>query len=282
MAKIRKQVMRCGKMLEVSYFPTHEKSGYRIAEAPKSQKSKEKMREENRTKSIKNFVRMINTNFDEKDFYAAFDYQPEFAPLTYENAMKDIVNYINRVKYHRKKKGLSNKNFRYAYSVEEKTYKSGLMKGRKNYHFHMFMTSDGMTASELKALWSYGTKGNITNYDPYRFGPEAAARYMTKCHSGKKMYKCSKNMKKPVIEDKKDGQISESKLRELGEQRVDDREYWEKKYPSYNFVSCKPFHNQYNGHWYITVIMYKKDTSNSYYARQRKKAKPNFTYANIR
>ena len=61
---------------------------------------------------------MINTNFDEKDFYATFDYQPEFAPLTYENAMKDIVNYINRVKYHRKKKGLSNTNFRYAYSVE--------------------------------------------------------------------------------------------------------------------------------------------------------------------
>lgn len=110
----------------------------------------------------------------------------------------------------------------------------------------------------------------------------AAARYLTKCHSGKKMYKCSKNMKKPVIEEKKDGQMSERKLRELGEQRVDDREYWEKKYPSYDFVSCRPFYNEYNGHWYITVIMYKKDTTNSYYARQRKKAKPNFTYANIR
>lgn len=272
MALIRKQVNKAGKMIRVDYFPCHEKSGRRISEAPKSQKSKEKMDEENRRKAIKKFVLLVNANFDENDYYATFDYKPELAPFSYERASKDINNYIERVRRLRKRKGLSNKNFRVAYSCQEVTYKRGAYAGLCNYHFHMFITADGLTAKELKDLWPFGTKGNINNYDPYRFGPEAAAKYMIKTKAGRKMYRCTKNMKKPVIDDVKDARMSEEKLRELGEQRRDDSEYWEKKYPSYRFVKCYPTYNQYNGHWYISVVMYKKTTNSTYYEKSRKRA----------
>lgn len=272
MAKIRKQVIKAGKMLEVDYFPCHEISGRRIGEKPKSQKSKAKMDEENKNKAVRKFVRLVNANFDENDFFATFDYQPELAPFSYERAQKDIYNYINRVRYLRKKKGLDNKNFRAAWTIQEVVYKRGYFAGLCNYHCHMFITSDGLTAKELKELWPYGTKGNINNYDPYRFGPEAAAKYMTKTHAGRRMYKTTKNMKQPVIEERKDGNMSERKLREIAEQRKDDADYWEKKYPSYRFVRCRPFYNEYNGHWYITVIMYKKTDNKSYYDKSRKRA----------
>lgn len=272
MAKIRKQVTKAGKMLEVKYFPTHEKSGIRLPEKEKTAKSAEQMREENRRKSIKNFVLLVNTNFDEDDYFASLDYMPEYAPLTIEGVKRDIENYIERVKYHRKKKGLSNKNFRYAYSYHCETYKRGIHKGKNNYHIHIFMTADGMTAKEYKDLWKFGMRGNITNYDPYRFGPEAAAKYLTKSAVGTKMYKCSRNMKKPEIKEKKDGQISDRKLRELGEQRIDDRQYWESRYPSYNFVRCESQYNEFNGHWYITVIMYKRLDKKSYYQKSRNRA----------
>lgn len=272
MAVIRKQVTKAGKMLEVKYFPTHKKSGIKIPEEPKCTKSKEKMREENRRKSIRKFILLVNTNFDEEDYYASLDYMPEFAPLTIEQAQRDFDNYIERVKYHRRKKGLGNDNFRYAYSCHCKTYKRGIHAGKNNYHFHLFISSDGMTAKEYKDLWKFGMRGNITNYDPYRFGPETAANYLTKTAVGKKMYKCSRNMKKPKIKDKKDGQISERKLRELGEHRIDDRQYWERRYPSYNFVRCESQYNEYNGHWYITVIMYKKLDKHTYYQKSRTRA----------
>ncbi len=271
MAKIRKQVTKAGKMLQVDYFPTHEKSGRKIGDMPKSQKSKAKMDEENRSKAIRKFILLVNANFDENNYYATFDYQPEFAPLIYERAIKDANNYFNRVRRLMKKKGLNPKNLKYAYSCQEAIYKRGIHKGMSNYHFHMFIKADGLTAKELKELWPFGTKGNIMNYDPYSFGPEAAAKYMVKSKAGRKMYKCSKNLDKPYVDEVKDGQISDKKLRELGEQRIDDREYWEKKYPSYNFVRCRPFYNEYNGHWYITVVMYKKSTSHSYYEKMRQK-----------
>lgn len=271
MAKVMKQVTRAGKMLEVKYFPAHS-NGIKISEGRICNKTAEQMREENRRKSIKRFVLLVNTNFDEDDYFASLDYMPEYAPLTLENAKKDIENYIKRVKYHRKKKGLSNENFKYAYSYHCETYKRGMYKGMNNYHFHIFLKADGMTAKEYKDLWKFGMRGNITNYDPYRFGPEAAAKYLTKTAVGKKMYKCSRNMQQPIVEEKKNGQISNRKLRELGEQRIDDRAYWEQRYPSYNFVRCESQYNEYNGHWYITVIMYKKLDKKSYYQKSRRRA----------
>ena len=41
--------------------------------------------------------------------------------------------------------------------------------------------------------------------------------------------------------------------------RVDDREYWERRYKGYRFLRCFARFNKYNGHWYVSAIMYKAD-----------------------
>lgn len=278
MARMKKRVIKSGNMLEVNYFPVNA-AGKRIPdEAPKSTKSKKEIDEANRRRAIKNFIRLINANFDSKDYFVTLEYIPDFAPLTLEQAEKDIVNFFNRVKYRIKKKGGNYKKFKYAYTKQVVTYKTGMYAGMHNYHFHLFMSGCNLSAEEIKSLWKYGTKGTVEHYDPYRFGPEAAAKYMTRSHAGKKLYNCSRNMDKPIIEETKNALISKSKVEELGRNRCDDARYWESKYPSYDFQRMEKYYNEINGCWYINVVMYKRPKGNNYYQKSRI---ARLTYANI-
>ena len=43
----------------------------------------------------------------------------------------------------------------------------------------------------------------------------------------------------------------------MATQRVDDREYWEKRYKGYRFIRCYSRYNDYNGYWYVSVVMYR-------------------------
>lgn len=280
MARMKKRVIRAGKMLEVNYYPVSASGRMIPNEPPKSTKTKAQVDEANRRKSIKNFVRIVNTNFDSRDYFITLTYIPEYAPLTYAQAEKDFVNFINRVKYRVKKNGGNIKKFKYAYVPQLVTYKTGLRKGMNNYHFHLFLSGDCLSAEEIKELWKFGTKGTVEHYDPYRFGPEAAAKYMVKSHTGKKMFRCSRNMDKPIIEEEKNALISPKQVEELGRNRCDDAHYWEKKYPSYQFCRMDKMFNEINGCWYLNVIMYKKPKAkNTYFEKSRKAS---MTYANIR
>lgn len=271
MARMKKRVIRSGKMLEVNYYPVTVTGRMIPNEQPKTTKTKEQMDEANRRKAIKKFVRLVNTNFDSDDYYITLTYIPDLAPLTYEEAQKDFVNFINRVKTRIKKNGGDVRKFKYAYTPQVVTYKTGLRKGCNNYHFHLFMSGGSVTPEEIKSLWKFGTKGSIEHYDPYCFGPEAAAKYMTKSHTGNRMFRCSRNMDKPIIEEEKNALISAKKVDELGRDRCDDARYWEKKYPSYQFVRMDKVFNEINGCWYIDVVMYKRpERNNSYYQKSRK------------
>lgn len=273
MARMKKRVIRSGGMLEVNYYPVTV-TGEKIPnEQPKHKpRSKKQIEEANRRQAVKKFVRIINTNFGSEDYFITLTYNEDFAPLTLEQAEKDITNFFNRVKYHIKKNGGNPKKFKYAYTPQVVTYKTGIYAGLQNYHFHIFMSNAGMSAEEIKSLWKFGTKGSIEHYDPYRFGPEAAAKYMSRNFVGKKMYRCSRNMDKPIIEEEKNACISASKVEELGRNRCDDAHYWEKKYPSYSFMRMDKVYNEINGCWYLNVVMYKKPTKNnsSYYEKSRR------------
>lgn len=43
-------------------------------------------------------------------------------------------------------------------------------------------------------------------------------------------------------------------------ERIDDAKYWENRYKGYRFIEAHAAFNEYNGHWYLSVIMFKKDT----------------------
>ena len=283
---IRNKKTLSGKLLESDFYPVFE-DGRRVPErAPKQKRSTEQQEKYNQKQAEKKFIRLVNANFDEGDVIQHLTYCPENAPASLEEARKHIVNYLRRMKRHRasdlkkvtealealpdsealreqraeleaRKKKLEQP-FKYIYVIEKVTYKRGKYAGRDNWHFHLFMTG-GIPRRKLEEIWPHGLRVNADSFQPKRFGPEAAARYMSKDPQGSKRFCCSRNLDKPKTSKPQDGKITPRGLARLAQQRVDDREYWERKYKGYSFLRCYARYNEYNGYWYVSVVMYKKD-----------------------
>lgn len=277
----REKQTKSGRLFEVDFYPVLS-DGRRVpTRAPKTKRSSEEQARYNRKKAVKNFVRKINANFFTGDFYTHPTYEPGVAPFTVEDAKRDIVNFFRRVKTARaaalkrvvrelraipdnarllaQKKKLEEP-FKYAYGIEVETFKRGARAGQKRYHFHLFMTG-GLERDTVEALWHYGERINVDKYRPDVFGPVAAALYTTKSGQGKLKLGYSKNLAASEEPKVKDGQISAKGVAKMATERVDDAAYWERRYKGYKFLRCYSRYNEYNGYWYVSVLMYKPEGS---------------------
>ena len=291
----REQRTLSGKMLEADFYPVNS-GGARLPSEDRRKVPKEVQDKYNRQRAIRDFVRKINCNFDNTDYYMTITYRPDTAPETLAAAEKDIKNYIRRIRYARMRElntlkaekretvraqkgtgaasvlaGMRKKIeeqikklselLRYAYVIEEVTYRRGENKGKTNYHFHMFVTG-GLDRDTAEALFGKGSRVSCDTYKPERFGFDAAALYMQKDPRGKKSFVCSKNMKKPIKAAPLDGRITARGVEKLARERTDDAAYWERRYKGYRFVRAYSRYNSYNGYWYVSVVMYKtKETA---------------------
>ncbi|MBE6804079.1 MAG: hypothetical protein E7528_04190 [Ruminococcaceae bacterium] len=83
---------------------------------------------------------------------------------------------------------------------------------------------------------------------------------MMKDPKGFRRFSCSRNISRTYKQPRvKNARFSAGHLAKLSQERCDDKQYWEKKYPGYRFVRSFPRFNDYNGHWYLTVVMYAGD-----------------------
>lgn len=281
-----------GPLLEADFYPVFNDGRRLPTRAPKTKPSTAEQKKYNRTQATKKFIRLANANFDKTDYLMHPTYSPEKAPQSEAEARRDIVNYLRRVKTKRSseakrlRKDLSaaedaaekmpdNKYlsssveklkakiakleapFKYIYVIEKQTYKSGIYAGRANWHFHLFLTG-GIDNKTLEEMWTNGLRTNCNNYQPDKFGPEAAARYMSKDPQGAKRFSYSRNLVRPK-EKIKDGKISRRAVERMAKERTEDKEFWEKRYKGYRFVRCYARYNDFNGRWYISAVMYKTD-----------------------
>lgn len=279
-----------GKLLDVDFYPIFS-DGRRIpTRAPKSKPSTEEQEKYNRNQSIKEVVQIVNANFDEYDYYFHPTFFPQYAPQTREEAVQILTKWREKVKRRRvtrlKKatKALDampntpellevrnrlkqeirilKRPFKFVYSIEQVDYKSGEYKGRVNWHYHLFVTG-GLDDRTMERLWDKGVRVNCNNFQPERFGPEAAEKYMMKSNAekGKKKYICSRNMSKPKVPNpaKRDGKVSQYQLERWAKERRDDAAFWERRYKGYKFLRCFPRKNPFNGRWYLSVVMYRTD-----------------------
>ncbi len=268
-----------GKLFEADFYPVFSDGRRMPRRAPKEKTSSEAQARYNALQAQKHLVRTVNVNFDNTDYFSHPTYSAEFAPQTEEEARRDINNYLRRVKYNREAElkkhekhlsefgeypGLIQKieklrePFRYVYIIEQQVYKRGPLKGYCNWHFHLFMTG-GLDAAQCEELWYAGVRVNVNTFKPEVFGPEAAANYCAKDPCGKKRFVCSKNIKKLPKPKVKDGKVSAATVKRMATLRVDDKEFWENKYKGYKFLRCYARKNEYNGFWYLSVVMYRSD-----------------------
>lgn len=281
-----------GPLLEIDFFPVFENGRRMFRHAPKESMSSEAQKRYNQIQAQKKLVRLVNANFNHTDYFAHYTYRPEDAPQSEEEARADMRNHLRRVKRKRTAeyervcreiedtKELLRSNpdnkflqdtlnrlsdevkklkepFKYIYVIECVRYRSGINKDRMNWHFHLFMTG-GLKDKLIESLWVNGGRMNCNNFQPDKFGPEAAAKYMAKDPQGSRRFSCSKNLDKPMVVAK-DGKLTRQGVERIAKQRINDKEYWEKKYKGYRFLQCYARFNDYNEHWYISVVMYKSD-----------------------
>lgn len=279
-----------GPLLEVDLYPVFSDGRKMPTRAPKTKLSNEEQKKYNRTVAKKKLIRLVNENFDGTDYFMHQTYEPMYAPCDEAAARRDIVNYFRRIKRRRAakiktlRKSLKqaqeafkalpdneflqknivviqeqiiklSKPFKYVYAIERQVYKTGVYSGLVNYHFHLFATG-GLTSAEMEREWKKGIRCNCNRFQPETFGPEAAAKYMSKDPQGYKSFSYSRNLSQPK-EKIKDGKISKAQVEKIATSRSDDREYWEKKYKGYRFLRCYNRYNEFNGHWYVTAVMYK-------------------------
>lgn len=283
---IKEKITKAGKLLNTDFYPCFE-NGKKMPTQPKVQGSTEAQKKYNENKAQKEAVYIINENFDEFDHIGHLTYAPEYAPQSEEEARRDMINALRRIKRMRerelkktiaaldalpdvdalaeqrkrleKKRDKLSAPFKYMYVLEKVTYQRGQFKGKDNWHFHIFMTG-GLERSQVEALWKKGVRSNVDQFQPDRFGPEAMAKYMAKDPQGTKRFVCSRNMSRTYKQPKiKDARFSAGHLAKLAQERCDDTDYWEKKYKGYRFLRAFPRFNEYNCHWYLTVVMYAGD-----------------------
>lgn len=268
-----------GRLLEADFYPVWENGSKMPVRPSGTKESSEAQKKYNNNMAIKRAVRLINANFDNEDLLLTYTYEQKFAPSTIEEASRDMDNYKRRIKTRRAselkriekllKTDPQNKKYRallkklkapfkYYYTIEEVIYKTGLLKGQKNYHVHLFMTG-GLDRDTVEAMWGKSVRVNARRFRPEVFGPEAAARYISKDPQGRKRFRHSQNLVQPETRVK-DGHISSRTVERMAKQLVDDKEYWERRYKGYRFLRCFSRFNKYNGHWYVSVVMYKADS----------------------
>ena len=70
-------------------------------------------------------------------------------------------------------------------------------------------------------------------------------------------------MEKHVVEPPRDGRVSPLEVERMVKQRSEDRAYWERRHRGYEFLGFEKLpeqcYNEYNGYYYLTVKLYKKD-----------------------
>lgn len=194
------RVTRSGAVLEKEYYPVSEniRNIGRSKPEPENVRTPEEKARYNRYKSEKHFVRLINTNFRSGDYYVTLTYNDGHLPESYEEAQKNIDNYIRRLRY-------SNPNAKIVAVT-------GHGKSTGRLHHHLIIS--GVSESDIISKWTFGS---IIKAEPLREHNEyngidhgedftALAVYMHKHtpeeYKGKR-WKQTKNILQPIAEKPK-------------------------------------------------------------------------------
>lgn len=236
-----------GKYLEIEIYPIspQERKHSRKKKLKESRKEQKNLNDKNAKKKLR---RLINNNFDNKDLALHLTFDEKHIPKTEEEAKKEEVNFLRRVKRYRKKHGLEE--LKYISVLEYVEGKPGDKRTKKRVHLHMVLS--GMDRDEIEKLWGKG-RANADRLQPDESGFEALARYISKDPKGKKRYSRSKNLKEPDISIN-DFKWSKRKVEEIS-RCPEDRDQFEKLYPGYTFTDCSVQVNEINAAHYIEIKM---------------------------
>ena len=242
----RTRTIKSGDVLEVEVYPIFGRQQEQRARAAKQQITKEAMERHNLEAARRRIVRLANCNFGESDLHVTLTYSQ--APA-FEQAQKDIRNFLRRLKRIREKRGLPE--LKYIYAIEDN--EDGI---KKRVHAHVLL-SGGVDREEIERLWARGY-ANCDRLRPDENGLEAVARYITKSTKNRKKWCCSKNLKKPKVRTS-DTKLSNKRVQLLSRGiEGEAKELLQKLWPGYDYVDLRASYSDRVDGVYLRGKMHKK------------------------
>lgn len=235
----------CGEYLDVfifQVFQTGKHSGGKRVKRKPSTETQKKLNQRHREEKL---ARLLHANFTPEDLEIHLTYRGK-QPGSDEEAVRNLRNYIKRIKRLRKKLGLPPLKY---IAVTERGKRGG------RYHHHVTVNG-GIDRDVLEELWGNG-RANSRRLQFDENGVAGLATYIVKSPVGGKAWFASKNLVDPEPRSR-DGRISGRKARELAE-NIQDSTRFEKLYPGYLLSKAEAFHNDVNGGIYLFVRLHRED-----------------------
>ena len=265
-----------GTRLEAELFPVYGRAKMAAVRAAKKNLTKEAQERANHARSIRREIMLAEANFTSRDYFLHLTYKGN--EPSFERAEKDVRNFLQRVKYLRKKRGLDD--VKYICVIEDG-------EGKKRIHAHMLI-SGGIHRDELQRIWNNSTVsgGGTIKADPldtenglegavvymakelwakgYRNQPDedeidGIARYMVNHVTKKRRWRNSRNLKEPRVSTSA-SRFSNRKVKLVARDfHATAREIMEKTYPGYRFIQCAVYYSDVTDGVYIRAVMRKNE-----------------------
>lgn len=234
-----------GKVTEIEIFPVFKlKSDVPEHKKKKTKKSQWDLNDKN---ARKKFVRLLCTNFTSKDYWCTFNYK--VPPKTFEEAEKNMRNFIRRLNGKRKKRGLPR--MKYIYITEFGS------KGRVHHHIIMDGALDRDTVEET---WKHGKRNHVRWLEEDDFGLTGLATYLSKDPKGRKRWKASRGLKKPK-ETENYSRFKKSRVERMARNQniIEEELKKEPPYEKLKYLDAEVKWNGINGLFYIYARMVKQE-----------------------
>lgn len=247
-----------GEQLEVEIYPEFSKAelpaGFKIIKD--NSRAQRNLNDKNARKYVE---RLINENFGNRDTWITLTYSEGQEPQNFNEAIKNMQNYIRRVNYQRKKRGL--KNARYIYVTEHSP------EDKIRWHHHIVMDGN-LDIDIIEAAWKKGRRNEVRRLDKDEYGLAGMAIYITKQKDRKKHEKrwcSSQGLKQPRIRKihNKRPAPNQGAYRPIeryvkafineGAAAVENQ--MKKWYPNYQHTESEIYYNDFNGMFYIKTRM---------------------------
>lgn len=225
---------KAGDTLVLTVYPILGRSDRAKAEAARKAMSRERQTRYNRERARRRLALLMDANFGKNDLHVTLTYRG--TPPEYEQARKDVRNYLRAVKRMREKAGLPE--MKYIYVLEEE----GGDGEKRRIHVHLMMTG-GISREALEEKWGRG----YANCD--RLQPEEGtgllelARYFTKLEQEKhrRAWSASKNLRQPRTTVSRT-RMSNARVRRLCQEIPGNAaEIMGKLYPAYKLGAVEPY-----------------------------------------
>ena len=246
-----------GKQFEIEIYPEFAKMDD-VPEAGRKKDNSKAQKNLNSKNASKYLVRLINANFTRDDIWITLTYSKGNEPESMDEAVRNMQNFIKRVNYQRKKRGLPNAKFIYVteHSPEAKI----------RWHHHLIM--DGLLDNDtVEKIWKKGKRNQSRRLEPDEYGLAGMAIYVTKekdRKKGEKRWNSSVGLKKPMerkVHSKQPeaGKGTYKPIAKYIDGFVRNRAVLEDQlkrwYPDKLLMDSEVYFNDFNGMFYIRARM---------------------------